>query len=136
MNEEYLKDELLALAYRQDIDVLDIDTSDEYAPDIAFPFIKKIMMNPNFSTSYKYCFRLAHEIAHILYGDTSSLPYYRFSPLFMKVEENSANTHAVEMIANIVYRDVPLEQRNWLDFMDSLGLQSHFEELVKEVIYK
>lgn len=136
MNEEYLKDELLALAYRQDIDILDIDTSDEYAPDIAFPFIRKIMMNPNFSTSYKYCFRLAHEIAHILYGDNSSLPYYRFSPLFMKVEENSANTHAVEMIANIVYRDVPLEQRNWLDFMNSLGLQSHFEELVKEVIYK
>lgn len=136
MNEEYLKDELLALAYRQDIDILDIDTSDEYAPDIAFPFIGKIMMNPNFSTSYKYCFRLAHEIAHILYGDNSSLPYYRFSPLFMKVEENSANKHAVEIIANIVYRDVPLERRNWLDFMNSLGLQSHFEELVKEVIYK
>lgn len=136
MNDEDLQDELLALARRQDIEIINIETDDDASPDVAFPFIKKIMMNPNFDTSYAYNFRLAHEIAHVMYADKESLPYYRFSPFFLKEEENSANNHAIELIVNIAYRDIPTEQRNWLRFMNALGLQSHFESAVKYFLYK
>lgn len=135
MTEDDLKEELLALARRQDIDVINIETSNDASPDVAFPFIMKIMMNPNFVTGYHYVFRLAHEIAHILYGDARMLPYYRFSPLFLKTEEITANSQAVRLIARIVYRDVPVEHRNWVEFMDRLGLQAHFEPIVKRVLY-
>ncbi|MCR8702820.1 ImmA/IrrE family metallo-endopeptidase [Weissella cibaria] len=135
MTEDEIKEELLALARRHDIDVINIDTRNDASPDVAFPFISKIMMNPNFVTGYHYVFRLAHEIAHILYGDTRMLPYYRFSPLFLKTEETTANMQAVRLIARIVYRDVPVEQRNWVEFMDHLGLQTHFEPIVKRVLY-
>lgn len=136
MNENDLEDELLALARRQDIEIINIETEDDSSPDVAFPFIRKIMMNPNFDTSYAYNFRLAHEITHVIYADKESLPYYRFSPFFLKEEENSANDHAIELIVNMVYKDVPTEQRNWLDFMNTLGLQSQFESTVKQILYK
>ncbi|MCB5827545.1 MULTISPECIES: ImmA/IrrE family metallo-endopeptidase [Weissella] len=135
MTEDEIKEELLALARRHDIDVVNIDTRNDASPDVAFPFIRQIMMNPNFATGYHYVFRLAHEISHIIYGDAHALPYYRFSPLFLKTEEITANTQAIRVIARIVYRDVPVEQRNWVEFMDYLGLQTHFEPIVKRILF-
>ena len=135
MTEEEIIDELLALASRNGIEVTNVTTHDDSSPDVAFPFIRRIMMNPNYQTSYSFVFRLAHEISHILFGDDDLLPYYRFSPFFLKAEENSANTNAIRLIARIVYHDVPDEQRNWIEFMDHLGLQSHFEFAVKQALY-
>lgn len=135
MTEEEIIDELLSLASRNGIEVTNVTTHDDSSPDVAFPFISRIMMNPHYQTSYSFVFRLAHEISHILFGDNDLLPYYRFSPFFLKAEENSANTNAIRLIARIVYHDVPAEQRNWIEFMDRLGLQSHFEPVVKRVLY-
>ncbi|WP_167846590.1 ImmA/IrrE family metallo-endopeptidase [Weissella confusa] len=93
-------------------------------------------MNPNSSTQYAYEFRLAHELAHLLYGDTESDAVYNFSPYMMRVSERVANVQAIRMIASFWFDDVPVESRNWLDFMNYLGLQSHFEAMVKDSIYE
>ncbi|MDA5458901.1 hypothetical protein B816_387 [Weissella confusa] len=38
------------------------------------------------------------------------------------------------MIASFWFDDVPVESRNWLDFMNYLGLQSHFEDMAREAV--
>ena len=55
------------MARRNDITVTDVETKND-GPDMAIPFLSMIIMNPNSSTQYAYEFRLAHELAHLLYG--------------------------------------------------------------------
>lgn len=131
-----LRTELLELAKKNDIEVISINNIGDDGSDTAFPFIRKIIMNENFKTGYSYEYRLAHELSHILFGDMNNLPLYKFSPYFHDVEEISANINAVNLISTILYADTPIEYRNWVDFMDILGLQSHFEHLVKEALYE
>ena len=128
-----LREYLLNLARRNDITVSNVETKDD-GPDMAKPFLSMIIMNPNSSTQYAYEFRLAHELAHLLYGDTESDAVYNFSPYIMRVSERAANVQAIRMIASFWFDDVPVESRNWLDFMNYLGLQSHFEDMAREAV--
>jgi Zn-dependent peptidase ImmA (M78 family) len=129
-----LRDYLLSIARQNGIKVTNVATSSE-GPDMAFPFASLIMMNPNSDSKYSYEFRLAHEISHILYGDSDAEAVYHFSPFALRTEERSANRHAIRLIARYMYEDTPVENRNWIEFMDEFGLQSHFEMMVKDVIY-
>ena len=49
-------------------------------------------------------------------------------------EERDAHFNAVKLIAKYIYQEVPLEYRNYINFMDESGLPSHFEYMVKEAI--
>lgn len=134
MNDELseLRDYLLNLARRHDIDVEDmLSTTGTHMYVRVF---NKIFMNPN-ETKATYEFGLAHELAHAIYGDPNGEQYYPFSLLFRKTEEKIANKNAIRLISNFVYRDTPLECRNWEHFIDIFNLPSYFEGIVKEVIY-
>lgn len=105
-------------------------------PDVSVIEDRVIFMNLNFDTSISYAFRLAHELAHIIYGDFGSQSVYAFSIYSRKYEERQAHRHGLQIITDIIYSDTPTEYRNYIDFMHEFGLPAHFEELVKEVIYK
>lgn len=129
-----LMDYLLNLCRKEDIDVKFTNELDEYTPDICYPKHRKIIINNNCLTTVDPTFRLAHEINHILHGDTESQKIYAFSPLSKKDEENTANYHAIKLLARIAYQDTPMEYRNYLDFMDFFGLPLHFENMVKRAV--
>jgi hypothetical protein len=51
-----------------------------------------------------------------------------------KRSEREANENAVRMLAKYVYKDTPLEYRNYINFMNEFGLPSAFEEMAKDTI--
>lgn len=75
--------------------------------------IKKrvIILNPNFETTFSFPFRIAHEMAHILYGTGSKT--YTFSPLSKKDEEIEANVHGIQILADIFFGDYYTENQRW-----------------------
>lgn len=134
MNDELreLRQYLLTLAERHGIEVE--DTPFNSGTHMYIRVFNKIFMNPNESKA-NYEFGLAHELAHALYGDPEGEQYYPFSLLFKNAEETAANKNAVRIISRFVYRDTPIEFRNWSQFLDAFNLPVYFEEPVKEVIY-
>ena len=135
MNDELreLRGYLLNLARRHDIDVEDmLSTTGTHMYVRVF---NKIFMNPNEHRS-NYEFGLAHELAHAIYGDPDGESYYSFSLLLRNEEEKAANANAIKIIARFVYRDTPIERRNWKMFIDAFNLPDRMHDLVKEIIYK
>lgn len=102
-------------------------------PDVAFCKQKIINLNTNFDSNISVAFRLAHEISHIEFSPPSSL--YTFSPYIRDKEEWETNARAIQIIARLMYEDVPLDKRNWLNFMNEFNLPTWFEPMVKGIIY-
>lgn len=134
MNDELreLRNHLLTIAERHGIEVEDMPNTT--GTHMYVRVFNKIFMNPN-ETTATYEFGLAHELAHALYGDPNGEQYYPFSLLFKNAEETVANKNAVRLISDFVYRDTPIEFRNWEHFVNVFNLPSYFEGVVKEVIY-
>lgn len=125
---------LMFVARQNDIMV---NISDELAPetpDICVPSQRKIIINERFATSVDVTFRLAHELAHILFGNSDANTVYTFSLGYQRDSERAAHRNALHMIAKFVYQDTPIEYRNYLTFMDTLGLPSWFEEMSKDAV--
>lgn len=70
-----------------------------------------IILNPNFETTFSFPFRIAHEMAHVLYGTGSKT--YTFSPLSKKDEEIEANIHGIQILSDIFFGDYYTENQRW-----------------------
>lgn len=128
-----LRQHLLHLANYYGIEVEDLPA--ESGTHMFIRLFNKIFMNPNEHRS-NYEFGLAHELAHAIYGDPDGESYYSFSLLLRNEEEKTANANAIKIIARFVYRDTPIECRNWNTFIDAFNLPDSMHDLVKEIIYK
>jgi Zn-dependent peptidase ImmA (M78 family) len=126
-----LRNHLLTIAERHGIEVEDMPNTP--GTHMYVRVFNKIFMNPN-ETTVTYEFGLAHELSHALYGDPNGEQYYPFSLLFKNAEETAANKNAVRLISDFVYRDTPIEFRNYVNFMESLGLPSYFEDMAREAV--
>lgn len=40
----------------------------------------------------------------------------------------------MHIIAKYVFQDTPVEYRNYINFMESLGLPSYFEDMAREAV--
>lgn len=128
-----LRHHLFHLADYYSIEIEDIPA--ESGTHMYIRLFNKIFMNPNEQRA-NYEFGLAHELGHAIYGDPEGEAYYSFSLLLRNEEEKSANANAIRIISNFVYRDTPVEARNWKRFMDGFNLPNSLEDLVKEIIAK
>ena len=107
---------------------------DSSTPDVSIPSQRKIIINENYNTTIQPAFRLAHEISHIMLGNYEENCVYTFSIGTRRRSEREANENAVRMLAKYVYKDTPLEYRNYINFMNEFGLPSSFEGMVKYII--
>lgn len=130
--EEKLIEHLKAIAKRHDITIVSVDGGSD-DPDVAIHNQMLIIMNNNYISSFPKSFRLAHELAHLLYSEPT-FAYY-FSPYFQDKEERLAHEEAIKIISRFVYGDVPVEHRNWLSFMDRFNLPVWFEFAVQDALY-
>lgn len=127
-------DYLLFLAKKNDIRIVLSDDLSDSTSDFAIAKLRTVVINVNSSTSIELVFRLAHELAHLLFGADLNTKVYHFSPLTKRNEERIAHEQAMHMIAKYVFQDTPVEYRNYVNFMDVLGLPSYFEDMSREAV--
>lgn len=125
--------ELLKIANENRI-IIKYEQRSSATTDIAVAGDNVVYINLNFFTNFSIVFRLAHELAHLLYGDVESQQIYAFSPLSEKYEEQLAHLNASKMLASLMYYEVPMSNRNYINFMNQFTLPSSFEKIVKEAI--
>ncbi|CAK1224460.1 M78 family (ImmA) [Fructobacillus fructosus] len=112
---EEIEESLKKIATKNDIKVLNVDDVKSNVPDTTWPSIKAIMMNINFYTKVSYQFRLAHELSHLLYGDTSLQDVYQFSEFGKRGEELLAHKNAIKMLMEV---ERPTNVQSFMEFYD------------------
>lgn len=123
--DEEIQEALQNIATKNGIKIVDVDDVKSKVPDTTWPSIKAIMMNFNFATKVSYNFRLAHELSHLLYGDTSLQDVYQFCEFGKRGEELLAHKNAVKMLMEIKR---PTNVHTFMDFYD---VPSWLEEYVE-----
>lgn len=94
-------DELQIQAKDNDIDILDIFDLSPETPDFSVVKRQGVFMNVNFDTKVSYEFRLAHEMSHLIYGDSEIQGIYTFSEFGHRQEELLAHRNAIRMLMSI-----------------------------------
>ncbi|MGO0155241.1 ImmA/IrrE family metallo-endopeptidase [Leuconostoc mesenteroides] len=95
----------------------------ELDPDVANGRKRAIIINNNYKTNFSRYFRIAHEIAHLIY--TRSNDTYTFSPLSKLSDETEANLHAIQILIDFYFSEIPLKQDRWerrFHFIEAFGL--------------
>lgn len=125
---EDITDYLKWIAQENDIHILEIFDSDSTLKDVALPKSKLVIMNSSFKPRESYCFRLAHELSHVLFGDSVDQQTYAFSPLSNKTEELAANTNAIKLLLDY---NTPASVES---FMQLHNLPGWLENIVKKEV--
>ena len=127
-------DYLLFLAKKNDIRIVLSDELSDSTADFAIKQLRTVVINVNSSSNIDLVFRLAHELAHLLFGTDLNVQVYHFSPFTQRHEERIAHEQAMHIIAKYVFQDTPVEYRNYINFMEVLGLPASFEDMARESV--
>lgn len=122
---EDIEESLKKIATKNNVKILNVDDVKNNVPDTTWFSIKAIMMNINFYTKVSYQFRLAHELSHLLYGDTSLQSVYQFSEFGKRGEELIAHKNAIKMLMELK------RPTNVQTFMEVYRVPSWLEEYVE-----
>ncbi|MBZ1519200.1 ImmA/IrrE family metallo-endopeptidase [Leuconostoc mesenteroides] len=96
-----VKTELLKIAQKHKINVTNVSDLDSSTPDLSLVEFRGVLMNLNLDTNVSYCFRLAHELSHIIYGDGNLHKIYGFSEHAKRGEELCAHKNAIRLLMKI-----------------------------------
>lgn len=97
----FIKDYLFHLASLHNVEITDCIDLQPSTPDLSIITYRGIFMNINLNTNVSYCFRLAHELSHILYGDSDNQKVYAFSEYGKRSEEHLAHKNAIKLLMSI-----------------------------------
>lgn len=133
---EIFKEVIEELEYKMQthhINLLEVHGNSSDA-DLSNKATRTVIINPNFDTSFSLPFRLAHEMAHVIYGEKSKT--YLFSPLSKKNEEIKANIFAIKMLCDLYFVDYGSNTQRWenrFNFIELFGLRP-LDHLVEQVL--
>lgn len=83
----------------------------KFDADLSNKSKRTVIINPNFNTTFSLPFRIAHELAHVLYGENSKT--YLFSPLSKKTEETNANLLGIKLLSDIFFSEYTSNTQRW-----------------------
>ncbi|WP_334328407.1 ImmA/IrrE family metallo-endopeptidase [Companilactobacillus sp. HBUAS59699] len=93
---------------------------------------KKIIINSNYYLQKQIVFQFAHEVGHVLNGDASNNPLY-YTPTKYKIE-GAANRHAIDLLITYYFNNVPKEDANVVNFMESFEIPNRLSKMAIEEI--
>lgn len=108
-----VKTELLKIAQKHKINVTNVSDLDSSTPDLSLVEFRGVLMNLNLDTNVSYCFRLAHELSHIIYGDGNLHKIYGFSEHAKRGEELCAHKNAIRLLMKI---EKPFSPLNFMEY--------------------
>lgn len=118
--------ELLNLALDNGIGVsIRRDISSD-VPSFCLPELKKIMVN---AKCHDYIFQFAHEIGHIMNGDTSETKLLFTSHAYSKTEY-SAHKTGIKLLVSMYAKKAP--ELNYVKFMEQFCIPARMEAVVLE----
>ncbi|MBA5972547.1 ImmA/IrrE family metallo-endopeptidase [Leuconostoc mesenteroides] len=116
-----------SIARKDNVIVILADNLLSHVPDTALVKSRAIIMNANFDIGVDYCYRLSHELSHILYGDHEAQAVYQFSEFGKRGEELLAHRNAIRMLMAI---EMPTTVN---DFMEFYHVPSWLEQYAVDV---
>lgn len=102
-------------------------------PDIADIATRQVVINSNSKYKSQLPFRMAHELMHIVYSDSSShrmVAYHNYD--VRNPEEKTANSEAIKLLVNIYNENS--EEINWINVMNTFGIPAFLESEVQEAV--
>ena len=120
-----VRTELLKIAKKNKINVTNVNDLDSSTPDLSLVEFRGILMNLNLDTNVSYCFRLAHELSHIIYGDNNSNRIYGFSEYAKRGEELSAHKNAIRLLMKI---EAPFSPLSFIEYYKIPNWLTHYVE--------
>ncbi|CCF28470.1 ImmA/IrrE family metallo-endopeptidase [Leuconostoc citreum] len=103
-----ITDNLHKLASDNHIIVENVYDLSPETPDFSIVRRQGVFMNINYDTDVSFNFRLAHELAHLVYGDGNIQKIYTFSEFGHRYEELQAHRNAIRMLMSIEMPSSPL----------------------------
>lgn len=114
---------LESLACNNDITLVNAEDLSENVPDTALVNSRAIIMNANFDIGVDYCYRLSHELSHILYGDADAQAVYQFSEYGKRGEELLAHKNAIKMLMSI---EMPTTVNGFMEYYHVPSWLEHY----------
>lgn len=127
-----LLSQVLNIAYDNDIAVIMKPFHHSDTPPCADCETRTIILNSNWYERNALPMHAAHEVEHILNGDTGTLYYHNCYAKYGS--EGAANRGAVEILVSLYFADVDPEDANSQQFMDSLCIPNSLEGCVDTTI--
>lgn len=110
--ENQIFDALINIASKNAIDIIYMDLK-KTTPDVASPLDNVIIINRKFETRSHLSYRLAHELSHILYGESDAQAVYQFSEYGKRGEELLAHRNAIRILMSI---EMPSSPFNFMSY--------------------
>lgn len=102
-----------SIARKNNVIIILADNLLSHVPDTALVKSRAIIMNANFDIGVDYCYRLSHELSHILYGDHEAQAVYQFSEYGKRGEELLAHRNAIKMLMSI---EMPTNVNGFMEY--------------------
>ncbi|MHB9289657.1 ImmA/IrrE family metallo-endopeptidase [Latilactobacillus curvatus] len=120
--------DLLNYAMDHNINLMITRELSPYTPSAVDTQRRSVVFNANWHNEKQLAFSLAHEIGHILNGDSSIEPLY-FTPNKAKLE-HGANALAIKMLIPFYLEDKEKSHIKAYDFMEGFGIPAYLEDVV------
>lgn len=105
-----------------------------YTPSAVDTQERRIVFNMNWHNQKQLAFSLAHEIGHVLNGDSSVKPLY-FTPNKNKLEYE-ANATAIRMLLPFYLEGKEKSHIRIYDFIEGFGIPTYLEDVVIDELNK
>lgn len=117
MNNDYLYQQIVTSLENKALtnDVVFVNTYglSPDVPDAALIKTRAIIMNNFFDINAGYAYRFAHELSHVLYGDSDAQAVYYFSEYGKRGEELLAHRNAIKMLMSI---EIPTSVNGFMEY--------------------
>lgn len=126
-------DYLLEKAQEYHIDVKWKHFSPYTPPGSSYEY-HRVVMNLDWHNPKEFVFQLAHELAHVIHGDSGDIVFYHASFTGKESVEYKANVGAVKLLVPFYCQEVDRECVNSANFMEAFHVPNYLSSVVEHEI--
>lgn len=95
---------------------------------------RRVVMNVDWHRPEEFVFQFAHELAHVIHGDSGDIVFYHASFTGKESVEYKANVGAVKLLVPFYCQEVDGECVNSANFMEAFHVPNYLSSVVEHEI--
>lgn len=95
---------------------------------------RRVVMNVDWHRPEEFVFQFAHELAHVIHGDSGDIVFYHASFTGKESVEYKANVGAVKLLVPFYCQEVDRECVNSANFMEAFHVPNYLSSVVEHEI--